>query len=363
VGGVLAAPDAPNGLCWTLTLWAAMRAMRGAGAWWLAAGAAAGLACLSKYSALFLAPGILTWLLATRDGRRALATPWPWLAGLIATAVFAPNVLWNADHGWITFAKQFGRARVGAWAPGYLVKFLVDQALLLNPLIALFVAVAIARRAAAPLLLVCAPFVLYLAFHSLHDEVQGQWPAPLYPLLMIAAAAAAEGATGPWRWARAAAAPLGLTLSAIILAFFALPNDGRLPFRDPARDIRAWPDLAAAAERDRTGGSAAWIGATDYGLAAALADQPSIHAPTTEVIERARFTFETPAERADFTKPGVVLAGPLDPGEALLRTCFAAVSRLPDLTRGGGRNQVHYQAWRVAGPLTDVERSGCDGHP
>ena len=59
-GGFLAVPDAPAALFWALTLWSVLKATRsGSIAWWLAAGAAAGLATLSKYSALFLGPGTL----------------------------------------------------------------------------------------------------------------------------------------------------------------------------------------------------------------------------------------------------------------------------------------------------------------
>ena len=79
-GGELAVPDVPNALFWTATLWCSLRAIRGHGAWWLAAGAAAGLACLSKYSALFLAPVLLLWLALSAEGRRELRTPWPWLS-------------------------------------------------------------------------------------------------------------------------------------------------------------------------------------------------------------------------------------------------------------------------------------------
>src|SRR5262249_45688669 len=53
-GAMLAIPDAPASLFWQLTVWSVLRAFRGerAWAWWLAAGAAAGLATLSKYSGL-----------------------------------------------------------------------------------------------------------------------------------------------------------------------------------------------------------------------------------------------------------------------------------------------------------------------
>src|SRR5258708_2486389 len=42
--GELAVPDVPCALFWAATLWCAFRATKGSGAWWLAAGAAAGLA-------------------------------------------------------------------------------------------------------------------------------------------------------------------------------------------------------------------------------------------------------------------------------------------------------------------------------
>lgn len=359
LGGELAVPDIPNTLFWTSALWCAFRAMRGAGAWWLAAGAAAGLACLSKYSALFLAPGVLLWLATTPEGRRALRTPWPWLAGLVALAVFAPNIVWNAQHGWMTFAKQFGRVVGEAFDPGYLVKLLVDQVLLLNPIIALFVALAVRRRAVWPLLAVCAPFAAYLLVHSLHDEVQGQWPAPLYPSLMIAAAAAAEEARGWPARLRPAAAWLGFGACAAILAFMIAPTDGRLPFRDPVRDMRGWPAFFGAVERTRTQEGAAWIGTLYYGLAAQLAASPQIHAPATEVFERERFTFETPSERADFSRPGLVVADRRDGGALVLRSCFAKVDRLPDLDRGAGRSATVYALYRVAQPRRDVEQVGC----
>jgi 4-amino-4-deoxy-L-arabinose transferase-like glycosyltransferase len=258
--GEMAVPDVPNALFWVATSWYAWRAIEGRGAWWLAAGVAAGLVCLSKYSALFLAPGVLLWLALCADGRRQLRTPWPWLAAVVAGAVFAPNVAWNATHGWLTFAKQFGRVRADGFDPGFLGKFAVDQALLLNPLIVIFIGLAVRRRAAWPLLAISAPFAAYLVIHSLHAEVQGQWPAPLYPLLAIAAAAAAETATGRLAIVRTAAAPVGLGVSAALLAFLVAPVDAGLPFRDPLAPYRDWPAFSAAVERARVGEGAVWIG-------------------------------------------------------------------------------------------------------
>ncbi|HZZ86920.1 MAG TPA: glycosyltransferase family 39 protein [Caulobacteraceae bacterium] len=360
VGGELAVPDVPNALFWTATLWCAFRAVSGAGAWWLAAGVAAGLACLSKYSALFLAPGILVWLVLDTHHRRQLSTPWPWLAAVVAALVFAPNVAWNAAHGWLTFSKQFGRVRAEGLAPAFLVKLLVDQWVLLNPLIAAFVGLAVWRRTAWPLLAVSAPFAAYLLAHSLHAEVQGQWPAPLYPLLAIAAAAAAEGAGGAWAWVRAAAAPAGFAISAAALAWVLAPVDASLPFRDPLAPLRDWPPFSAAVERARIANGAAWVGAPTYGVAAQLAASHEVAAPAAQVTQRARYTFETPDQRADFSRPGLLIIAPRTPDKARLRACFSEVDALPPILRGAGRSTMRYEVYRVAAPRIDVERRGCD---
>ena len=250
---------------------------------------------------------------------------------------------------------------MAGFAPGYLAKLVVDQFLLLNPLIAVFVGLAVRRRTLAPLLLTSAPFVLYLVFHSLHDEVQGQWPAPLYPSLMVCAAAAAEQVRpGTWLARLRTAAPIfGYAAWVATFAFIALPSDGRLPIRDPARAYRGWPQFGAAVGTEREAQGAAWVGAPTYGLAAQLADQPQVRAPATEIFERQRFTFETPAERADFTRPGLVVGEPKNVQASALRSCFATVKALGPIDRGLGESQTAYDAYRVAQPRRDVEHDGC----
>jgi hypothetical protein len=300
---------------------------------------------------------MVLWLALSPQGRRALRTPLPWLAAVIAVAVYAPNVAWNAGHGWVTFDKQFGRARVEGFAPQFVLKLAFDQALLLNPLIALFVVLAVRRRLVWPLLAVSAPFALYLGFHALHDEVQGQWPAPLYPSLAICAAAAAEGATGWLARLRAAAPALGWIAGAVAFGWVLAPPMAT-PFRDPVLPLRGWPAFYGEAQRERLAAGAAWVGTTDYSLAAMLSLSPD-KAPATEVIERPRFVFETPDERADFTRPGLLL----EPRKATdlvdLAHCFASVTPQPALSRGLGSHPAIYEAFRVAGPLVDVERDGC----
>jgi 4-amino-4-deoxy-L-arabinose transferase-like glycosyltransferase len=76
---------------------------------WLMAGFFAGLAMLSKYHGVLLFGGAGLFVLLSPRQRFWLATPWPWLAGLVALIVFSPVLIWNAQHHWVSFLFQGGR--------------------------------------------------------------------------------------------------------------------------------------------------------------------------------------------------------------------------------------------------------------
>jgi 4-amino-4-deoxy-L-arabinose transferase-like glycosyltransferase len=100
VGTMLVTPDVPLMVASSFVLLALVKVLeRGRGAWWLAVGAAVGTALLSKYTALFFGPIILIWLTVVPKLRHWLISPWPYLGGLIALAIFSPTLLWNADNG------------------------------------------------------------------------------------------------------------------------------------------------------------------------------------------------------------------------------------------------------------------------
>lgn len=372
-GGVLATPDAAAVPFWTLTLWCLAHTDDGerAARWWLAAGAAAGMACLSKYSALFLAPGVVLWLTLRPGGLATLRKPWPWLAAVVAIAIFSVNIAWNAEHHWLSFAKQFGRVAPGRWAPQYLVELLVGQVLLLNPFIAVFAVRGAAGgwRGAATgppdLKLLTAsglPFVAYLMIHALHDRVQAHWPAPLYPALALCAAVGAErfGETGGWAVVRRIAAPFGLALSALILVHAALPATDPEGLRDPASALRGWTAFADQVDTLRRARHASWVGAFSYGTAAELAAQAGLRAPSIELIERERYPAADRSWRVDLAQPGVVLDLDRRVNAARLSRCFAVVVPAGHLVRGEGRDPAqHYAAFAVAAPKPNLLRDGC----
>ncbi len=110
-------PDAPLFAALTLGVWSVAEILFGPPGretpLWLAAGFAFGLAGLAKYSAAFAPLGLLGFFATSMPARARLADVRPWLAGGLALALLAPVIVWNARHGWVSFAFQSGRAAHG----------------------------------------------------------------------------------------------------------------------------------------------------------------------------------------------------------------------------------------------------------
>src|ERR1700712_1518668 len=136
VGTLIVTPDAPLLVASSFVLFYLAKVLEtGRGIWWLAVGTAVGAALLSKYSALFFGPAILIWLVAVPKLRRWLISPWPYLGGVVSLAVFAPVILWNRDHQWVSFLKQFGRARIEEFRPAFIGELIPTQIAFATPLV------------------------------------------------------------------------------------------------------------------------------------------------------------------------------------------------------------------------------------
>jgi 4-amino-4-deoxy-L-arabinose transferase-like glycosyltransferase len=66
---------------------------------WLWFALLAGVGLENKYSMGVFGFGIVVGLLLTRE-RKAFASIWIWMAGLIAFVVFLPNLIWNVQHNY-----------------------------------------------------------------------------------------------------------------------------------------------------------------------------------------------------------------------------------------------------------------------
>jgi 4-amino-4-deoxy-L-arabinose transferase-like glycosyltransferase len=288
VGTMIVTPDAPLLVASSFVLYALAKVLAtGRGAWWLAVGAAVGAALLSKYTALFFGPAILIWLIAVPKLRRWLLSPWPILGAAVSLAMFWPVIHWNADHQWVSFIKQLGRARIEDFKPAFIAELIPTQVAFATPLVFVLGAMglyALSRRdggASASRGLINSVFwtiTLYFIWHSLHSRVEANWFAPVYPAFALAAAAACNNARWNVRQQRLVdfclrwAAPTGIVMFAALVL---QANTGVLTgFRRDAtvRSIGiGWRGLAAEIEAVRTRVGAACVLAPDYGTTAWLA--------------------------------------------------------------------------------------------
>lgn len=119
-------------LLWTLAAYVLVRLLAGSDPrLWLVFGALAGLGLETKHSMLLLGLGVFLGVLLS-PSRRLLASPWPWLGGLLAAALFAPNLLWEIRHGWPTveFAKNAEAGKNVHYSP---LAFFGQQAIQMQP--------------------------------------------------------------------------------------------------------------------------------------------------------------------------------------------------------------------------------------
>ena len=193
--GTWVLPDGPlfAALLGTLAcLIAALRSDgRAAWGWWLAAGLCAGLALGSKYSAALTLLGAAAFLATEPTTRHWIMRPHPYVAGVVALAVFLPVLVWNAEHGWVSLLFQGGRAG-GSLHPLGPLMAIGGQAAFLLPWIWLplvwcgFVA---ARRGPSDrerwlLFCLAAPPILLFTVAALWSNTLFHWAAPGYLMLL-----------------------------------------------------------------------------------------------------------------------------------------------------------------------------------
>ena len=96
---------------WALAGYAFHAALkRGRTSNWLLLGFAFGSALWAKYFVVVLAAPYALFLIFDRDARRALATPGPWLAFIVALVIAAPHIVWLFQTDFLPLAYAEHRA-------------------------------------------------------------------------------------------------------------------------------------------------------------------------------------------------------------------------------------------------------------
>ncbi|HEY3949974.1 ArnT family glycosyltransferase [Phenylobacterium sp.] len=222
-------------------------------------GAALGLAFLSKYAAVYALVGIALHLVVSKTARRSWSPAAAALALGVFAAVLAPNLAWNAAHGFATFrhtasdANWIGRQLFNI---GELGEFLGTQFAVFGPIpfAVLLAGAAIlgARRRLQPpdLLLLCftLPPILIVAAQAFVSRANANWSGASY----LAGAVLVAAWLTRWRAHRLAVAALAIQ-GVIAAAFFAVVLQPRLADSlgqaNSLKRARGWDQTAEAVIR------------------------------------------------------------------------------------------------------------------
>ena len=369
-GSIIATPDNPVVVATTFLLLTLCKLWQsGRGFWWLAIGLTFGVGMLSKYTTIFFAPSILLWLLLVPELRRWLLTPWPWLAAVIALAIFSPTLIWNAEHGWASVHYQSQRLTAHEWSLRYLGELIATQIGMATPPIFVLGGMGLigslrgygGSLAARTLINAMVwPIAIYFIWHSLHDRVEGNWPEPLFVPFAVAAAVAVERISwrGAWAtveiWARRLAVPVGIGIAACLYlqaVFAVVPLGGADP---TAQNLGAgWENLAAKVDRLRTDLGAPVVVTMNQRLIGWLTFYLPSHPPVVQLNNRIRWV-DAPSPDPELFRGTVMYMCVYVCSDAELqelRRRFETVEMVATLARTRRDVPIEtYAIYRVSGP-------------
>ncbi len=152
------------------------------------AGISIGCALLAKYTGILLPAALFLFLLFTPRFRGLLSHRTFYLAVGLALLVFAPVIVWNANHEWVSFQYQFnhGVAEEKVLNIASFAEFFAGQAAVSNPFFFFSLLFFLLREPLKSfreprLAILVWPFVftlLFFGYHSLYKKSELNWAMP-----------------------------------------------------------------------------------------------------------------------------------------------------------------------------------------
>jgi len=137
-GGLFLTPEQPLLIFWLLSTYLTVKLFKTQDPkLWYGLGLSVGLGLLSKYPMILFFPGLLLFLIISKENRPWLTKKEPYLAIILSLLVFSPVIIWNWQQGFSSFL--YHGSRVGS--PNYLYNllyFLILQFLMFSPPVFIF---------------------------------------------------------------------------------------------------------------------------------------------------------------------------------------------------------------------------------
>jgi len=322
--------------------------------WWLAAGVFAGLALLSKFTAIMLLPAVAAFMLVPKWRWRWLLSPYPWAALLIAATIFAPVVIWNYGHEWASFRFQLVRAAATnefSWRTigDFIGLQLGLVGFVLLPVVLSGVTLTAwrgyRRGDAVAILLSTAVMVPFIYFFckSLTLRVGDTWPMFIWPAGFAAAAinvavlrrqgAPASLVKSTISWANAAIA-CGIAFVIVVFLYYVVSPFNFIGGIDPIGREAGYASVVERARAELQATGATWVATTDYRTYSMLRWYLNGQVPVIQINERGRYM--------DFADPGMNL---------IREHAGLYVGRVPD-----GKSDIWASITAAREPLERVER-------
>jgi 4-amino-4-deoxy-L-arabinose transferase-like glycosyltransferase len=160
----------------------------------------------AKYAMIYLPASLLVHFLVTSDRRPLLRMGATWVALLGGLAGFLPNLIWNAQNGFVTFhhtGDNAGWERIG-FKVGKIFEYLGGQAVIPGPIlfaVALLAAVfgwrSVKPTADRLMMWLSLPILIVIGINAAFAKLHGNWAATAFPALIIFASALL--CNGRWR--------------------------------------------------------------------------------------------------------------------------------------------------------------------
>lgn len=251
-------------LCWVLAAYFVISLLKTEDPrWWLPIGATLGLGMMTKYTMGFFVLGIVVAVVTT-SARRYLANKWLWFGVALSLVVFAPNLVWQAQHHFVSldFLKEIHQrdiewGRTKGFLPNQIRMTLLGFPLWVAGLYFCLVAPT-GRRFRMLGWMYVVPLVLFVIAKG-----REYYLAPAYPMLYAAGAVWGEQRLKSLRhsWVNAARVVVWIALAAniAIVSAFMLPL---APIKSPwwkrasriqgdFREEIGWPEITETVARIR----------------------------------------------------------------------------------------------------------------